>query len=99
MDLATRPFFTAPENAILKANTSYLVRIDVTARTVSWQFTTDKTETDQGLPGWGVEDHFWTSSGPAAGTEWTMDETKVFALTIWGEEVEDDFGEDPLSSG
>ena len=68
-NLLGRPFFTAPEDAFLKARTSYLVRIDVTAEAVGWLFTTDKTETDKGLSGWSFEDHFWTSSGPLAGLE------------------------------
>ena len=98
-NLVGRPFFTAPEDALLDPNTSYLVRIDVTAGSVSWEFTTDKTETEQGLSGWSFEDQFWVSSGPVQGIDWSADPSKVFALTIWGKEREDDFGEDSFSTG
>ena len=97
--LVGRPFFVAPENAYLKPNTSYLVRIDVTAGSVGWEFTTDKTETDQGLSGWTFEDHFWTGSGAGQSTDWATDDSQVFALTIWGEERVDDFGEDAFHAG
>ncbi|MCY4652527.1 MAG: hypothetical protein OXC95_05110, partial [Dehalococcoidia bacterium] len=98
-NLLGRPFFTAPENAPLDANTSYLVRIDVTAGSVGWEFTTNKTETALGLSGWSLEDHFWVSSGDTQGMDWGMDSSKVFALTIWGKEPADDFGEDSFTSG
>ena len=98
-NLLGRPFFRAPEDAFLKARTSYLVRIDVTAEAVGWLFTTDKTETDKGLSGWSFEDYFWTSSAPLAGLEWLKDETRVYALTLWGEERPDDFGETSLTAG
>lgn len=98
-DLVGRPFFTAPEDAILESNTTYLVRIDVTAETVSWEFTTDKTETDRGLSGWSIDDHFWTSSGPVQSIDWLKEERSVYALTLWGEELEDDFGEQSFTSG
>ena len=98
-NLAGRPFFKAPENAILNPNTKYLVRIDVTVGSVSWEFTTNKSETDLGLSGWSIEDHFWTSSGVMAGTDWLKDETDVYALTVRGVEPEDDFGETSWTAG
>ncbi len=98
-NLVGRPFFKAPENALLAPNTSYLVRIDVTAGSVGWEFTTNKTETTLGLSGWSLEDHFWVSSGDTQGIDWGMDTSKVFALTIWGKEPADDFGEDSFTSG
>ena len=98
-DLLGRPFFKAPENVRLEPNTSYLVRIAVTAGSVGLEFTTDKTETDEGLSGWTFEDHFWTSSGSVQGTDWTTDDTQVVALTLWGQVPEDDFGEDSFTSG
>ena len=97
--LLGRPFFTAPENAYLEPNTTYLVRINVTAGWLGWEFTTNKTETDKGLSGWTFEDHFWTSSGAGQGTYWATDDSKVYALTIWGKEREDDFGEDSFTAG
>ncbi len=98
-NLAGRPFFKAPENAILRPNTKYLVRIDVTAESVGWEFTTDKTETTLGISGWSIEDHFWTSSGVMAGMDWLKDETRVYALTVRGVEPDDDFGETSWTAG
>ena len=98
-ELLGRPFFSAPENAILKPNTAYLVRIDVTVGWVGWEFTTDKSETGLGLSSWSIDDHFLTSSGPMEGIDWIKDDTKTYALTIWGNEAPDDYGQNYWTAG
>ena len=98
-DLNGKVFFTAPENASLAPNSDYLVRIDVTSGDATINVTSSTDESELGLPGWSIEDHSWTSSGPTQGLNWTMDSTRLYAITVRGTEVRDRFGETKYTAG
>ena len=98
-DLSGKVFFSAPEYAYLAPNSDYLVRIDVTSGSVTIKVTASTDESELGLPGWSIEDHSWTSSGPTEGLNWTMDSTRLYAITVRGSEVSDRFGETKYTAG
>ena len=98
-DLSGKLFFSAPEYAYLAPNSEYLVRIDITSGYVTIKVTVSTDESELGLPGWSIEDHSWTSSGPTQGLNWTMDGTRLYAITVRGTEVRDRFGENRYTAG
>ena len=98
-DLSGKLFFSAPEYAYLAPNSDYLVRIDITSGDVTIKVTVSTDESELGLPGWSIEDHSWTSSGPTQGLNWTMDSTRLYAITVRGTEVRDRFGENRYTAG
>ena len=98
-DLSGWVFFSAPEDAYLLPNTSYLVRIDITSGSVTIDFTNSTDESDLGLPGWSVADHIWSSSGPGQGLSWTSIGTNLYAITVRGSETVDNYGDSSFTAG
>ncbi len=92
-------FFSAPENAYLHPNTSYLVRIDVTSGSVTIAFTNSTEESESGLSGWSIADQFWSSSGITQGLNWTSISSNLYAITVRGSVLPDSFGEDTHTAG
>ncbi len=98
-NLADRVLFSAPEYAFLAPNSSYMVRIDVTAGSVTFETTASTDESDLGLSGWSITDNVWTSSGPLQGLNWDAETSFLYAITVKGKEVSDKFGENSFTSG
>ena len=98
-DLSGKVFFSAPNKALLKPNTDYLVRIDIVTGWASIMATESTEESELGLSGWTIADHIWTSSGALQGISWTMYDSFKYAVTVKGREVPDKYGSGYYSAG
>ena len=94
-----KTFFAAPDDAYLDPNTTYLVRIYVTAGFVGVGITSDTGESASSLSGWSIADHHWQSRRIGQIVQWDDDDAHVYAITVRGNQAEDLQGSDYFSAG
>lgn len=94
-----KTFFAAPDDAYLEPNTTYLVRVYVTAGFVGVGITNDTGETASSLSGWSIADHHWQIRRIGQIVQWEDDDAHVYAITVRGSPMDDLHGSDYFSAG